>query len=83
MTFEKLSLRLNVGQGGGETLKKKVSWKSKDGKLEKILMRKLEMGGQGHLCRDFELEEGGRLLHPCLVHPLLLLLLMLPFVYLK
>ena len=42
------------------------------------------MGGQVHPCKDVELEYVGRLLHLCLAHPHpLLLLLMLPFVYLK
>ena len=67
----------------------KVRWKStedKDGRFSigKILRRELEMGREGHLCREVELEDGGRLRDAFLPHPLLrLLLLMLPFVYLK
>ena len=70
-TFEKLSLRLNLGQ---EEEKQRFS-------IEKILRRELEMGGQDHLCRDGEMDDGGRLLDVRIAHPLLLLLLMLPQVY--
>ena len=48
--------------------------------IEKILRRELEMGGQDHLCRDGEMDDGGRLLDVRIAHPLLLLL-MLPQVY--
>ena len=71
MTFEKLSLRLNLGQ---EEEKQRFS-------IEKILRRELEMGGQDHLYRDGEVEDGGRLLDVRIAQPLLLLLLMLPQVY--
>ena len=49
--------------------------------IEKILRRELEMGGQDHLYRDGEVEDGGRLLGVRIAQPLLLLLLMLPQVY--
>ena len=49
--------------------------------IEKILRRELEMGGQDHLCRDGEMDDGGRLLDVRIAQPLLLLLLMLPQVY--
>ena len=76
MTFEKLSLRLNVGQEVNKQRGQRFT-------IEKVLKREVEMGGQDHLCRDGELEDDGRLLDVCIGHPLLLLLLMLPFVYLK
>ena len=57
----------------------------KDGRFstEKIL-RRIEMGGHGHLCRDWDHGDGEPLLDVCIAHNLLLLLLIPLFlVYLK